>query len=338
MVRIDYDISDDSYYLFTSAELKKRETEFLDENRIERLLRSEGTDEFIKTLRDTIYSRYLNDIENSGNFERVILSEYGNTVKFLNERLRDEHKPVIGILFLEEYLHNLKVVIKSIILNMDLENLFIPVLDSYQTLRNAALTGNYKEIDPLIAEVLSFAAELAEVQKNYRLMELEIEKFYLKKMFDTVKKLKRQFIIDYLRHVIDIYNIKNISRNKYLAEDLNFDNFIHENGFLPKKSLKGFEGETLDFFVKEMEKTDYADIVTKGIRILNSEKTFSSFEKNEDEFYMAFFDPLTFTVSNLEKIFQFFLRKKTELRYLNIIYTGVLYGIDKEKIKNRVKV
>lgn len=338
MVRIDYDISDDSYYLFTCAELKKRETEFLDESRIERLLRSGGTDEFIKTLRDTIYSRYLNDIENSGSFERVILREYGNTVKFLNERLRDEHKPVIGILFLEEHMHNLKVVIKSIILNMDLENLFVPILDSYQTLRNAASTGNYKEIDPLISEVFSFEAGLAEVQKNYRLMELEIEKFYLRKIFDTAKKLKRQFIIDYLRHVVDIYNIKNICRNKYLAEDLNFDNFIYENGFMPKKSLKRFEVEPLDFFVREMEKTDYADMVTKGIRALNSEKTFSSFEKNEDEFYMVFFDPLTFTVSNLEKVFQFFLRKKTELRYLNIIYTGVLYGIDKEKIRNRVKV
>lgn len=338
MVRIDYDISDDSYYLFTSAELKKRETEFLDESRIEKLVKSGGTDEFIKTLRDTIYLRYLKDVESSGNFEGVILSEYGNIVKFLNERLRDEHKPVIGILFLEEYLHNLKVVIKSIILNMDLENLFIPVSDSYQTLRNAALEGNYKEIDPLIARVLSFAVELSEVQKNYRLMELEIEKFYLSKMFDSARKLKRQFIIDYFRRVIDIYNIKNISRSKYLQEDLSFDNFIIENGFLSKKSLKRFEGETLDFFIREMEKTDYADIAAKGLYALNSERTFSSFDKKEDEFYTGFFDPLTFTVSNLERIFHFFLKKKTELKYLNIIYTGILYGIGKEKIKNRVKV
>ncbi len=338
MVRIDYDISDDSDYLFTCAELKKRETEFLDENRIEKLLMSGGTDEFIKTLRDTVYSKYLDDLENSGNFGNVVLGGYGNTVKFLNERLRDEHKPVIGILFLEENLHNLKVVIKSIVLDMDLENLFIPILDSYQTLREAALKRDYKEIDQSISEVFSFAVEIAGVQKNYRLMELEIEKFYLSKIFDSAKKIKRQFVTDYLRHIIDIYNIQNICRNKYLEEDLNFDNFIYENGFLPKNSLKRFESENLDFLIKELEWTDYADMIAKGIHTLNSGKTFSSFEKSEGQFIMDFFDPLKFTVSNLEKIFQFFFRKKNELRYLNIIYTGVFYGIDKEKIKNRVKV
>lgn len=41
MVRIDYDISDDSYYLFACAELMTREVEFLEESKIERMLGSE---------------------------------------------------------------------------------------------------------------------------------------------------------------------------------------------------------------------------------------------------------------------------------------------------------
>jgi V/A-type H+-transporting ATPase subunit C len=339
LVRINYDISDDSYYLFTCAELRTREIEFLDKNRIERMLRSEGLDEFIRALRDTVYSIYINDIETSGSFEKVLIDEYGNTVKFLIERLKASHRAAIEILFLEENLHNLKVIIKSIVLNIDLERLFIPILHSYQILREAALAGNYKEeVDQTISEVLSFAVELMGRQKNYRFLELELEKFYLKKVLNSIEKLKSRLIEDYLKHTIDILNIKNICRNKYLAEDLNFDYFIHENGFLPEKFLKDFEGESLDYFVREMDKTDYADIVAKGIHALHSERTFSSFEKSEDLFYIDFFDPLKFTVSNLERIFQFFLRKKIELKYLNIIYTGVLYGIDRNKIINKVKV
>ena len=229
MVRIDYDISDDSYYLFTSAELRTREREFLDKNRIERMVRSAKLDEFFKILRDTVYSGYINDVENSGNFDKVLIEEYGNTVKFLSERLKPGDMAAVGILFLEENLHNLKTVIKSAILDRNLESLFIPILDSYQTLRGAALTENYKEIRESISEVLSFAVGLIGLQKNYRFMELELEKFYLKKMFDSVKKIDRRFIIDYLRHIIDIYNIKNICRNKYLSEDFDFDSFIYEN-------------------------------------------------------------------------------------------------------------
>ncbi|HEY4695918.1 MAG TPA: V-type ATPase subunit [Candidatus Hydromicrobium sp.] len=338
MVRIDYDISDDSDYLFTCAELRTREIEFLDKNRIERMFISEELDEFIKALRDTVYSRYINDIENSRSFEKVVVSEYDNTVKFLIERLKTGHKAVIEILFLEENLHNLKVIIKSIVLDMDLEKLFIPILHSYQILREAVLTGNYEEVDGSISEVLQFAVELIGVQKKYRFLELELEKFYLEKVLNSIKELNSRMIRDYLKHIIDILNIKNICRNKYLAEDLSFDYFLHKNGFLPEEYMKKFEGESLDFFVREMEKTDYADIVAKGTHVLHSERTFSSFEKSEDMFYIDFFDPVKFTVSNLERIFQFFLKKKNELKYLNIIYTGILHGIDRNKIINKVKV
>lgn len=338
MARIDYDISDDSYYLFTCAELKSREIEFLDKNRIDRMLKSQELDEFIKVLRDTVYSRYINDIENSRSFEKVILSEYSSAANFLNERLKPGHQAAVDLLFLEENLHNLKVVIKSVILDMDLEKLFIPVLHSYYTLRNAAVTGNYKEVDPSISGILQFATELIGRQKNYRFLELELERFYLGKVLNSVEKLNSRLIKDYLKHIIDMLNIKNICRNKHLAEDLSFDYFLNENGFLSKEFMKKFESESLDFFVKEMEHTDYADIGIKGANILHSGGSFSSFEKNEELFYLDFFGPLKFTVSNLERVFQFFLRKKMELRYLNIIFTGILYGIESSKVMNRVKV
>ncbi|MBM3701753.1 MAG: hypothetical protein FJW63_01970 [Actinobacteria bacterium] len=338
MIRIDYDISDDSYYLFTCAELKTREVEFLEENRIEMMLRSEGLDEFIRALRDTVYSRYINDIERSRNFEKVILSEYKVAINFLGGSLKPKHQAAGDLLFLEENLHNLKVVIKSIILDIDLEKLFIPILHTYYTLRNAAVAENYKEVEPPVSGLLQFAAELMGRQKNYRFLELELEKFYLRKVLNSTRNLNSRLITDYLRHIIDILNIKNIYRNKLLEEDLSFNYFLHENGFLPKEFMAKFKGESLDFFINEMKRTDYADIIIEGTHTLHSEGTFSSFEKSEDLFYLDFFDPVKYTVSNLEKVFQFFLRKKLELKYLSIIFTSVLYGVDKSKIRNKVKV
>jgi len=338
LVRIDYDISDDSYYLFACAELMTREVEFLEESKIERMLGSEGPDDFIGILRDTVYSKYINDIEKSRSFEKVIISEYSTTVNFLDQRLKPEHQAADDLLFLEENLHNLKVIVKSIILDIDFRELFVPILHSYDELRDAAVTGDYREVDPVVAEMLKFAVELIDKQENYRLMELELEKFYLERVLNSIETLNSRLITDYLKHIIDILNIKNVYRNKYLAEDLSFDYFLHENGFLPKEFMAKFEGESMDFFVKEMERTDYADMIIKGTYALSSGGTFSSFEKSEGLFYLDFFDPVKYTVSNLEKIFQFFLRKKVELKYLSIIFTGVLYGIENSKIKNKVKV
>lgn len=338
MIFANYDIVDDSYYLFTCAELKAREIEFLEESKIEKMLKSQGMGEFIAALRDTVYSKYINNMGKYSGFEYIVVSEYKDMVNFLNERLRPGHKAVWNLLFLEQNLHNLKVIIKSIIMDVSLENLFIPILYSYRVLKDAAADKNYKEILPEDADVLRFGMEIKDTQKNYRFFELELEKFYLQRIFKTIKALGSRMLLAYFRHAIDILNIRNICRTKYLAEDLGFDYFLHKNGFIPKKTMMGFEGESLNFFTQEMERTDYADIVIKGTQALNSEGTLSYFNKSEDLFYINFFDSVKYSVSNIEKIFRFFLMKKIELNNLSVIFTGVSYGIESEKIKSKVRI
>ncbi len=335
---LNYDIEDDSDYLFACAELKAREIEFVDKSRIDRMLKSQGLDEFFRVLRDTVYSRYVNELENSRSFEGIIVSEYGNAVEFLSKRLKDGHQTAAELLFFEENLHNIKTVIKSIILDADLKELFIPIFYSYESLKNAAAAGNYKDLSQPFSGTLEFAVGIMNKQKNHRILEFEMEKFYLEEIFRSTEKLNSKMISDYLRCVIDILNIKSIYRSKHLEEGLDFGYFLHRNGFFPIEFMIKFKDESIDFFVKKMEQTDYADMVIKGDHTLYTEGTFSFFEREEDLFYIDFFEPVKYTVSNLEKIFQFFLRKKLELKYLNIIFTAILYDIDMGKIKNRIEV
>jgi len=335
---LDYDIGDDSYYLFTCAELQSRQIEFLGKDKLERMLKSKNREEFFGVLRDTVYSKYISDIESSGSFENAVLEEYKIMVNYLSERLRPEHQPVKDLLFLELNIHNLKVIVKSVITDMDLEELFIPLFYSYAEMKDAAATENYEVVGQSVFRILKYAIELAKKQKDHRLMELELEKFYLEQVSESVKGLRSRMIADYLRHVIDIMNIKNICRSKYLKEDLKFDSFLYGNGFLSRESMAGFKDEELGVFIKEMGRTDYADIAARGAHALQQEGTFSSFEKNEDLFYIDFFEPVNYSVSNLEKISQFFLTKKMELSYLNVIFTGVLYGIDESRIRSKVGV
>ncbi len=338
MKLLNYDIEDDSFYLFTCAELRAREAEFLDKSKIDRILKSGGPDEFTRALRDTVYAGYVNEIENSGSLEAVINSECKNAINLLAKRLKHEHLPAGELLFFEENLHNIKVVIKSIILDPDLEKLFIPLDYSYGELRNAAAAGSHENLSQSISGTLKFAVEIMKKQKNHQILEFEIEKFYLQEIYSSIKKINSRLIMDYLKHVIDILNIKNIYRSKYLKGDLDFSYFLHDNGFFPVEFMWKFKDESPDFFLKKLEQTDYADIVIKGAHALNSQSSFASFEKEEDLFYIDLFDPLKYTVSNVEIIFQFFLRKKMELKYLNIIFAGILYGIDIEEIKNKVEV
>ena len=101
-------------------------------------------------------------------------------------------------------------------------------------------------------------------------------------------------------------------------------------------TLKGFKSETMDYTVRELEGTDYGDIAIKGAQHLTSDSSFSSFERNRDLYFLDYFDNFKYSTSNLEKIFQFFLKKKIELGNINILFTGVLYNAGRSNIKCKI--
>ena len=55
-------------------------------------------------------------------------------------------------------------------------------------------------------------------------------------------------------------------------------------------SLTGLESESMDYIVKQLEKTDYADVVIRGAQRLFSDNSFSSFERNRDLYFLDYFD------------------------------------------------
>ena len=132
MTSIPYEVEDDSYYLFTSAELKARENQFVDKGRVERMLSSADMDEFLKILGETSYAPEIGDIKSLNSFEPVMLAGFGEIIDFLEERLKSEHKKIIPILFFEEFLHNVKIVLKSVLLEEDLGRLYLPLKYEYR--------------------------------------------------------------------------------------------------------------------------------------------------------------------------------------------------------------
>ena len=121
-----------------------------------------------------------------------------------------------------------------------------------------------------------------------------------------------------------------------MGEKKGFDDILHNGGNISLEILKSFEPETMDYTVRELERTDYGDIAIKGAQHLTSDSSFSSFERNRDLYFLDYFDNFKYSTSNLEKIFQFFLKKKIELVNINILYTGILYNAGRSQIKCKI--
>ena len=82
MTGIPYEIEDDSYYLFTSAELKARESQFVDKGRMERMLSAADMEEFLKILGETSHAPRIADIKINNSFEPVMLAGFEKIIGF----------------------------------------------------------------------------------------------------------------------------------------------------------------------------------------------------------------------------------------------------------------
>lgn len=333
-----YEIEDDSYYLFTCAELKAREYEFVEKARLERMLESKDMDGFLKVLSETAYSPSVSDIGSRSSFEKVMTGNYRIMLDYLKERLRDEHRMLSHILFFEEILHNMKVMLKSVVLGEDFSSLFVPVIYDWGQLTEMYGSDGDKGTDTFTGRLISYLKGVLEKpgEKDYRKVELGFEKFYSEVMASVAADLNRKMISEYISQRIDLINIENIYRWKQIGEKKGYDDILHSGGNIRLDVLKSFESETMDYTVRELERTDYGDIVIKGVHNLTSDCSFSSFERNRDLYFLDYFDNFKYSISNLEKIFQFFLKKKIELSNINIVFTGILYNAEKSNIKCKI--
>ncbi|HAJ95423.1 MAG TPA: hypothetical protein DCP02_04225, partial [Actinobacteria bacterium] len=292
MAGMSYEIEDDSFYLFACAELKAREIEFVNGSKMERMLSAADMEEFLKVLGETVYASDINDIEAKGSFEEVMISGYQAINGYMESRLKPEHKKIIHVLFFEEFLHDLKTMLKSSMLEKDFEHLYIPINYEYSLLMEAYNTGKYEDIADPLPELIQYLKELAELpeEKDPRKLELDFEAFYTKKLLGTAGSLNRKMIEDYMRHKIDLTNIETIYRNSQLKDKSGFTDLLYDGGFLGLKMLEDLENESMDYIVKELEHTYYGDAVMKGAQKLFSDCSFSSYERNRDLYFLEYFD------------------------------------------------
>jgi vacuolar-type H+-ATPase subunit C/Vma6 len=90
------------------------------------MIAAESVSDFIKILSETVYAKYIGDLEEKKGFSSLLLNEMTEAVSYLKERLKPEHRIYIRLIFFEEIINNVKLSIKAEALKEDLSDWFIP--------------------------------------------------------------------------------------------------------------------------------------------------------------------------------------------------------------------
>jgi len=157
------------------------------------------------------------------------------------------------------------------------------------------------------------------------------------KVLGLAEETEYDFIRDYLRHRIDLGNLKILLRAKYSGLSLEkYEHLIMSGGFLDESIfLQGYE---LSFpEIGEMIQTSsYLDLWNSATDALDNYETFVPLERGIDDFLTVYLRRAKYIVFGPEPIFAYVLAKRRELSLLRLVTVGKIQSIPVESIKQRI--
>jgi len=189
---------------------------------------------------------------------------------------------------------------------------------------------------------------LEKEEKNlYRLLEeillegdiltIFLEESHPEKAMSVVERTDYSFIKDYIRHKIDLGNLKIFCRVKYSGlSRKKFEGLVLKGGFLDEKVL--LQNFDLSFaeIGERLRATPYHDLWTKATDALEERETFVELERGIEDFLMNYLKRAKYIVFGPEPVFTYGLAKRRELSLVRLLGVGKINQIPTPILKERI--
>jgi len=159
-----------------------------------------------------------------------------------------------------------------------------------------------------------------------------------------LKGYRSEFLEDYIRHLVDMYNIKTFLRLNILAEpqglledNLICDGFIKREVFIKSydKDLAAFMNQ-LECVHKRSQVIDYTFFLREGIEKVEKESSFVTLEKAMNDFLVSVLKPAKFIAFGPEPVLAYYFAKVNEIDLMRMIILAKLNNVSGDLVKERL--
>jgi vacuolar-type H+-ATPase subunit C/Vma6 len=184
-----------------------------------------------------------------------------------------------------------------------------------------------EDIDRLLSEILLDE----ELMRIYRTDESP------DKALAVAERSGYPFVQDYVRHRIDLGNIKIFFRAKYLGlpED-RLEVLVLRGGFVSEEFFLRNFALSLAEVGEELQTSPYKNLWTRAADALGERETFVELERGIEDFLMAYLKKAKYIVFGPEPVLAYGLAKKRELSLVRLIGVGKFNRIPDELLKERI--
>jgi V/A-type H+/Na+-transporting ATPase subunit C len=328
---------DKTIYAQAVSRIRAMETKLLDSSKINRMIESSTADETMKILQETEYAEFMGNVKRAEDYE-ILLSEELKRVYSLIYDISPE-KLIIDILSLRYDYHNIKVLLKAKALNKDFDYLLIPIgTVDIKTLKSSIDSEDYIDLSTNMREAIESVLKVFDFDKDPQKIDIYLDKYLYKEQLELSSKLNDPFVINYMKQLIDITNIKTFLRVKKQKKEKDFLNeVLIDGGKIDFDVYNNYYNDSNENFMNKISHTDYFDILREGIEEFNSTGSLNAFEKLSDNFMMKFIREAKYVSFGVEPIIAYVLAKETEIKVVRIIMVGKLNNVEPDVIKGRLR-
>ncbi len=195
-----------------------------------------------------------------------------------------------------------------------------------------------QQLDDFLAEERRLFLESVEVLfRDPELFRLVAETLAPSRMLSFIEEKELPFIRDYLRHAIDLANIKLFVRCRYrgLSQDI-FQGMKLSGGFFdPSRLLEAYESpllEMADIFAA----SPYDKLWAQAMDTFAQKETFIDLEKGIEDFLVLYLRKARYIVFGPEPVLAYGLAKLKELEMIRLLGVGIFNQVPASLLQQRM--
>lgn len=324
-------------YYFESGRVHVLEKRLVRRENIEQLLSAKDSEQLIRLLTECGVPVVTDPADGRLLREKMLLGILRAAYRDLGERVQTD--PGLRLWLYPYDCNNVKAAIKGYYLGIDPRDMMFDFgTVGVDGVIASVAARRFEELPSHMAAAAVTAMEGYAKNRNPQMIDLTLDAACYADMCAAAKESKSAFVTDLVTLKIDLSNVMMLVRILRMQSGENGKRLLAdaliEGGTLSKKTLtEWFEcgEETLWDHVYHSALSDWA------VAVVKTDKSHTAIERTADAVFMARVREARWTPVGIEPLVAFLIATEYDVRNLRIVIAGKEAGLDREKIRERIR-
>lgn len=323
-------------YLFATANVRASEKNLMTKEQMEKMVDAKTPEDALKILTELNYGQGQDQIA-PDQFEVLLEEEQKKAYEFIMSVAPNE-KDFLMFAYVNDY-HNLKTLLKAEFLGTDATETLSPV-GTIDPMKMATIVRerNFMPLTTEMKTAFNEAADLFSRSNDPQTIDLILDRACYADMTASAKATGNEFLIGYVKLLIDTINLKTFVRLRQMGKSWDFFSRVFiKDGNIPERLFIGGYDEAYVQFADKLSPYGMQAAMSEGGAMVRETGKFTAFEKLCDNRLVEYVKGAKYVSAGIEPLIAYLVAKENEIRNARIIMAGKLVGLSPDLIRERLR-